>query len=209
MIPPPGIPVSSARALTACFVINLVASAGLAEENPSWRVAQGEVRVVCPMTIGGSFEAKTLSLAGTLVVTTGRPAAFTGELSVDLRSLDSGIGLRNDHLRDEYLEVGKGEGFDKAVLSGIHLGDADAETFQGRTRFSGNFALHGAKQPIAGQAEIRRDPAGVHVEASFPVTLADYGISKPQYLGVGVKGVVQVRVSLVATPLATSAGGAR
>jgi hypothetical protein len=34
------------------------------------------------------------------------------------------------------------------------------------------------------------------------VTITDYGIAKPQYLGVGVKNQVQVRVSLAATPVA-------
>ena len=44
----------------------LLATNGLAVQGPAWSVAQGEVRVVCPMTVGGSFEAQTTSLAGTL-----------------------------------------------------------------------------------------------------------------------------------------------
>ena len=52
--------------------------------------------------------------------TSGSPH-FDGNLTVDLRTLDTGIGLRNDHLRDHYLEVDKGPGFDKAILSEIVL----------------------------------------------------------------------------------------
>ena len=32
----------------------------------------------------------------------------TDSFSVDLRTLDTGIGLRNAHLRDNYLEVSRG-----------------------------------------------------------------------------------------------------
>lgn len=182
-------------------------SAGAAE-GPAWSVAQGEVRVVCPMTVGGSFEAKTTSLRGSVTLAAAQPAAFSGDFSVDLRTLDTGIGLRDDHLRDEYLEVGKGEDFAKAVLSDVHLGGVDAGSFQGKTAFTGTFALHGARRPITGKTEIRREGSSVRVEASFPVTLTDYGIAKPQYLGVGVKDEVEVKVSLVARSVTTQATGA-
>ena len=190
-------------------VVVLLASSGGAAVRSAWSVTRSEVRVVCPLTIGGSFEARTASLSGTLLLEASRPVAFTGDLLVDLRTLDTGIRLRNDHLRDGYLEVGRGGGFDTAVLSGIALGDVDAETLRGRTGFSGTLVLHGSKNTIRGQAEIVREPGAVRVEASFPVSLADYGIEKPQYLGVGVKGEVQVKVTLWATPLETPPAGGR
>ena len=188
----------------------LPAATAFPAEGPAWSVSQGEVRVICPLTVGGSFEAKTPSIAGIVAVTTPHPAAFGGDLTVDLRTLDTGIDLRTDHLREEYLEVGRGQGFDRAVLSDIHLGDVDADTFQGRTRFTGMLLLHGTKKDISGQAEVRREGPSVRIEATFPIVLADHGIPKPQYLGVGVKSQVQVKVSFVATPVATtSAGGSR
>ena len=195
--------------VSAAAVVALLPASGRAAPRPSWRVTRSDVRVVCPLTLGGSFEARTASLRGTLLLDTSRPIALTGDLLVDLRTLDSGIGLRNEHLRDVYLEVGRGEGFDTAVLSGIALGDVDAETFHGRTRFSGTLLLHGSRNTITGQAEIVRQPGSVRVEATFPLALADYGITKPQYLGVGVRDQVQVRVSLWATPVETAGVGER
>jgi polyisoprenoid-binding protein YceI len=165
----------------------------------AWHVVHGDVRVVCPLTVGGSFEAKTGSIQGTVIP--GAPGiALGGELSVDLNTLDTGIGLRNDHLRNRYLEVGRGPGFAQAVLSDIRLGDGDPQRLQGKTPFTGTFLLHGTKKPIAGQATVRQDGRVARVEASFPVTVADFGIEKPQYLGVGVKEQVTVVVSLVAEP---------
>jgi polyisoprenoid-binding protein YceI len=202
---------SSAFMLALCALGPAASSMPLAAATtgPVWRVAHGEIRVVCPLTVGGSFEAKTAALAGTLEESTPHPATFEGSLTADLSTLDTGIGLRSEHLREEYLEVGKGSGFDAAVLSDIHLGDVDATNFQGRTDFSGTFLVHGTKQTVRGQAEIRRQGPVVRIEATFPVTLADYGIPKPQYLGIGVKDQVQVKVSLVAMPVARAAGGGR
>lgn len=196
------------RCLGPCLTAALLANAAAAADVSSYRVTRGDVRVVCPMTVGGSFEAKTSTLDGSLTEESSRPAAFAGSVSVDLKDLDTGIGLRNDHLRTQYLEVEKGDGFDKAVLSDIRLGDIDWATFQGKTGFTGTFLLHGTRKTIAGQAEIRKDGAVVKVEAGFPVTLADFGIAKPQYLGIGVKEKVEATVSLVLSP-APQAGGSR
>ncbi len=198
----------SARALVRMGACLLAFAAPLhGADVPSWRVVRGEVKILCPMTVGGSFEARTPALLGTLVLAGARPLTFGGDIVVDLKTLDTGIGLRDDHLRNEYLEVGKGDGFEKAVLSGLQLGNLDPDSFQGRTPFTGDLALHGVKVAIRGQAEIRRDASSLRVEASFPVRVADHGIPKPQYLGVGVRDEVQVRVSLILSP-STAADGA-
>jgi polyisoprenoid-binding protein YceI len=164
------------------------------------RVDSGQVRVTCAMTVGGRFEAKTSALNGALTLASSSPAVYNGELTVDLRTLNTGIDLRDDHLRNEYLEVGKGEGFSAAVLSAISLGNVDPDTVQGKTAFTGMLLLHGVKKQIAGQADIKRSAGSMRIDASFPVTLTDFGIAKPQYLGVGVKTEVQVKVSMAVKP---------
>jgi hypothetical protein len=45
----------------------------------------------------------------------------------------------------------------------------------------------------------------VDLQATFPVTLSEFGIARPAYLGVGVADVVQVKVALSAQPAAVSA----
>jgi len=195
-------------ALLALAVAAALPVAGRAAEMPAYRIVRGEVRVLCPLTVGGSFEAVTSSLSGTLEVAALRPAVLKGDLTVDLSSLDTGIALRNAHLRDKYLEVGKGGAFAAAVLSDVRLDKVEAPTFHGQTPFTGMLLVHGTRRPVSGQADIRFEGSDVRVAASFPVHIDEYGIAPPRYLGVGVKNEVQVKVSLRITP-APAPGGAR
>ncbi|PYR66949.1 MAG: hypothetical protein DMF88_14515 [Acidobacteria bacterium] len=174
--------------------LSLVAVASIAAAG-SWRVPQGDVSVKCPMTIGGSFNAKTTALAGTL---TAGGSTIDGSLAVDLRTLDTGISLRDDHLREKYLEVDKGAGYDKAVLSQITLKGLNPDAPEGKGSFSGSLALHGVTKMVSGPVDVRKAGAGFRVKASFPVNLPDYNIAEPRYLGVGVKNTVQVEVTFTA-----------
>jgi polyisoprenoid-binding protein YceI len=164
-----------------------------------WRVGQGEVSVKCPMTVGGTFDARTSALTGTLTTSTGRPSVFDGSLAVDLRTIDTGIDLRNEHLRDKYLEVDKGAGYDQAVLSDVVLQGLNADAPAGKGSFTGSLMLHGVKKTVTGPVEIRQAGTGWRVRASFPVNLPDYNVDKPRYLGVGVRDTVQVSVTFTAT----------
>jgi polyisoprenoid-binding protein YceI len=171
------------------------AAAIQAADPASWRVGQGDVRIAVPLRPGGAFEAKTASLAGVVTLVSTQPVALSGELSVDLATIDTGIALRNQHLRENYLEVSKGAGFDKAVLSEIRLGEANGEGFEGTSPFSGTLRLHGVSRTVTGTAEIRREAALVRVTATFPLALTDFGIQPPQYMGVGVANRLMVKVS--------------
>jgi polyisoprenoid-binding protein YceI len=169
-------------------------------EGPSFRLSGADVRITVPVKPGGAFEAKTTALSGTLTLGTSSPVLLKGEISVDLATIDTGIGLRNQHLREKYLEISRGRGFDQAVLSEIRLSQADGEGFQGKTPFAGKLLLHGVSRDVAGTAEIRREGTANLVEASFPLTLTDFGIEPPEYLGVGVANKLLVKVRFSATP---------
>ena len=68
---------------------------------------------------------------------------------------------------------------------------------------SGTLLLHGTRRTISGDVQSRRTPQSARVEATFPIVIADYGIAKPQYLGVGVKEKVEARIEFVAAAEAT------
>jgi polyisoprenoid-binding protein YceI len=187
--------------LGAAGLLALLASNGLAAEGPSWRIERGDVRILVPLKPGGAFTATTPSLAGTLTLEGTKPAHLAGEVAMDLSTIDTGISLRNQHLRENYLEVAKGEGFNKGVLSDIQLSEVGGEAFDGTTPFTGTLLLHGVKHPVTGTVEIHREGEGRRVRAEFPLILTDWAVTPPEYLGVGVGSKLLVRVSLMAMPL--------
>lgn len=176
----------------------------------SWTVASGEVQVRCRLTVGGSFDAVTPDISGSLQQTAPDVASYAGELRVNLATLDTGIGLRNDHLRTTYLETERGPDFGHAVLSGIEL-DAALPGGAGRheTRFSGTLSLHGVERAVEGEAELRRRDGRMQVEAAFSLSLEAFGIPPPRYLGIGVRDAIRVTVRFEAAGGETPSDGAR
>ena len=174
-----------------------------------WRLTSGNVRVRCRLTVGGSFDAATPAISGTLR-RAGPDASYAGALRVDLVPLDTGIELRNAHLRDNYLEVARGEQFRYAALTGIALADPlPPGTARHETAFSGTLLLHGVEQTVAGEAELSRRDAGIRVQAAFSLSLEAFDIPPPRYLGVGVRDEVRVRVTFDAVRGGAADGDSR
>jgi hypothetical protein len=173
----------------------------------SLRVTGADVSVLCPLTIGGSFEAKTKAISGEVTVPSVIRTASTGGTSalgphsiddyvlVDLKTLQTGIGLRDNHMKNKYLEVERGPDFSHARLANLRL-----ERLDGKTTFQGVLTLHGQTKPVTGTADIKPEGDGYRVTASFPVRVSEFGIPEPSYLGVGVKDEVIVRVRMRAVP---------
>ena len=208
---------SLASALRTCLALAALAPAvlGLAGTQPaagveSWSVLAGEVRARCRMTVGGSFDAVTADVSGTLWGAAPGASAFTGEVRIDLTTLDTGIELRNEHLRSSYLELDRGPEFRDAVLSGIVLdepppaGDSRLET-----RFSGTLTLHGVQRAVEGEAELYWRDRRMQVEAEFSLSLDAFDIPPPRYLGIGVRDEIGISIALEAAEYELPTGGLR
>ena len=169
---------------TGALIVALTAGLGA----HAYKVDKSKVVVTCPLTVGGSFEARATAVVGEVRSAPGN--RLEGRLLVDLRSIETGIALRDRHMKENYLEVGK-PGFDRAVLEQIQL-----ERMNGSTPFTGLLTLHGRQRPVAGAATLQETRDGLRVEAEFPVRLSEFGIAEPTYLGVGVTPDVRVRVLL-------------
>src|SRR5262245_51530224 len=99
-------------------------AAGPLATGETYRVSTGAVTVICPLTIGGSFEARTSAVVGDVAVADAS-GAVSGAVQVDLATLQTGIGLRDRHLKDTYLEIGRGETFTTARLEEIRIERAE------------------------------------------------------------------------------------
>ena len=181
------------------FAIVLMTVAALpAGAADAYKVSSGEVTVMCPLTVGGSFEAKTKNLSGDVTPASDEQGAVRGALKVELQTLETGIGIRDRHMKNNYLEVEKGPDFSTATIEDIRV-----EKLEGKTVFTGVLSLHGQKKKVTGAAELQQKDGSIRVQAQFPLKVSDFDIPAPTYLGVGVRDEIQVKVSL----LAVRAGG--
>lgn len=188
------------HALVIAIALVATGAATPAHAAETYRISGGEVTVLCPLTVGGSFEAKTKTLSGEIAPATDQPGAIRGTLKVELQTLETGIGMRDRHMRNNYLEVEKGPTFSTATFDDIRV-----EKLEGKTIFSGILTLHGQRKKISGAAELQQRDGRIRVQAQFALKVSDFEIPAPTYLGIGVRDEIQIKVTLTATPSATAA----
>ena len=188
-----------------CAVMTASGAEAAAADPAAWRIEGGDVKILVPLKPGGAFTATTTSLSGTLGLAGEKPARLAGEVKVTLSTIDTGIALRNQHLKEKYLEVAKGPAYETAVVSDIRFKDADGEAFQGTAPFTAALTLHGVANRVEGTAEIRPLGANRRVKAVFPLVLSDFGITAPVYLGVGVGNRLMVTAQFMAVRTAGAA----
>ena len=180
------------------LVIGVLCAAGFAAPAgaaDAYKVSGAEVVVVCPLTVGGSFEARTKSVSGEVAASTGEPGSVSGSLRVDLQTLETGIAVRDRHMRETYLEVEKGPEFAVATFDQIRI-----EKMDGKSTFKGTLLLHGQKQEVTGTADLQQRDGRIRVQAQFPIKVSSFQIPKPTYLGVGVRDEIQVKVVMTVEP---------
>jgi len=107
-------------------------------------------------------------------------------------------------MRDNYLEVTKGPGFAVATIEGIRIDKLD-----GKTTFNATLLLHGQRKAVSGTAELKPQGDHIRVQAQFPISVSNFAIPKPTYLGVGVKDEVQVKVSMTVESMPTQTAARR
>jgi hypothetical protein len=112
------------------------------------------------------------------------------ESNLVLNNLDTGIGLRDEHMKDEFLEIKK---FPTAQLkiSNIDLPpnfETKPTAISGKA-FTGTLKLHGKEQKISGTFSLSDS---LQLVAKFDIKLTDFGIEIPNYLGIVVADTVAI-----------------
>jgi FKBP-type peptidyl-prolyl cis-trans isomerase FkpA len=143
---------------------------------------------------------------------------------MDMTTLDTGIEMRNGHMKSEmWMDTAK---YPKAVftltkLIGIARDVQMMRDGQTRKLFAeGTMELHGVTRPIKAQLEVTpisasKDTAArlpgdiLHVRATFPIKLDEFGINVPETARIKVANQQQVTVDIFAsTELPKPPGGA-
>lgn len=132
-------------------------------------------------------------------------------LTVDLESLETGISLRDRHMREQYLHTDQ---HPKAALTLQRVKKAaDARLTPGkpsRVVIEGSFTLHGIERKIEVPATVTYMPQSeatmsklpgnlLRVQAEFDVRLADFKIERPQMVFMKVGEVARITVDVFAT----------
>ena len=126
------------------------------------------------------------------------PADISGtaraSFEVDLASLKTGIGMRDGHMREQYLEVEK---YPKAVFVLKEVKSAEPNTLQDNMPVDltllGNFTVHGITKEVEVPAtaiymkenedtKARLPGDLLHITATFDVYLSDHNIKRPQFV---------------------------
>lgn len=110
---------------------------------------------------------------------------------VQLKNLTTGISLRDSHMRDKYLEVGKFPETTLAVpFEALKIPDNGKD---GEGDAKGQVTLHGVTREQAFHYKGACSKEGLcDVTGTLPLNFNDFGIQVPKYLGITVKPEVTV-----------------
>jgi polyisoprenoid-binding protein YceI len=110
---------------------------------------------------------------------------------VDLGSLDTGIGLRNRHMREEYLETDK---YPYAHFKGKIIQAAKEEGSDSKVTLAGNFFIHGVERPVTISGSVIPINDSYHVLCNFAVKLSDYNIKIPTLMFLKISEVIELQL---------------
>jgi polyisoprenoid-binding protein YceI len=112
-------------------------------------------------------------------------------ISVPLSAIDTGIALRNKHMKEKYLETDKYPNAELTVArSAVKEGSGSAQ---------GTMKLHGQSKPVSFNYNAKKAGEGFAVDGTVHLNMKEFGIEVPSYLGVTVKPEVDVAAKFSAS----------
>ncbi len=112
--------------------------------------------------------------------------------AVPLAGVDTGIGLRNKHMTEKYLEVGKFPAAELVVERSALRMPEDGKEAAGKA--PGTMKIHGQSRPVEVNYKAKRAGSAYQVEGSVKLSIKSFGIEIPSYMGVTVKDDVEVEI---------------
>lgn len=165
------------------FSLLVFSSAAFASPDPSVKF----LAIGNPSAIHIQGTTKTLETEKT----SWKDGKFSGTYHVPLDQLETGISMRDRHMKEKYLETAK---YPKADLS-----IADCPVKEGETACEGSLTLHGVTKKIPMKVtwtKLGEEKGAKKWKANteFGLKLSDYGISIPKFANITVAEDVAVQV---------------
>ncbi len=179
-------------------IIMLISSGAGAQNSLTFHINDETKRDIVTFTSKAPLETivgKTGEVMGFVTVDPGDVMGSTeGRIEVDLTSLKTGIGLRDSHMREQYLET---DMFPKTVFEMTRVIETTQNTLQDQRpvelKLEGNFSVHGVTRRIVvpmtvtyireSEATGARHPGDLlHIVGTFDILLSEYSIKRPQFV---------------------------
>jgi polyisoprenoid-binding protein YceI len=114
----------------------------------------------------------------------------TGAFEIPLNSFETGMSVRNNHLKEKVFETSK---FDKSKLTITKLTLPAGKTGELKDLpFTGKLNLHGVDKDVSGTATVMVGDKTLGFSAQFEVKLSDFQIPPPEFMGMTMQDVVKV-----------------
>ena len=98
---------------------------------------------------------------------------------VDLNTLDTGIGLRNRHMRESYLETEK---YQFSFFEGSISNSKSISKNNFEVTVQGKMFIHGITKDVTIPGIISIEGDYIHIKSNFTVALSDYKIDIPKLM---------------------------
>ena len=122
------------------------------------------------------------------------------EARLPVKSLTTGMGLRDDHMRKRVFTNPDGTVPDITFVSREAVCSPDASKRQAKCSVSGELAIRGIQRPFTMTLIVSRDGAGFRAAGDGIVKLSTYGIEQPSQLGVRTRDDVKLHLDFTALP---------
>jgi len=156
-----------------------------------------------------TIHGRTTSVAGTIDADPANANDSKVNVTIDLTTLDTGISMRNDHMRNKFLQV---EQFPKAEFKSVSISGPKTVAPNKPADFTitGDMTIHGVTKRVSApvrvvlipESELTKSSRGpgdwIHATAEFAIKLSDFGIAVPQTLGMKLSNDIALKLDLFA-----------
>jgi polyisoprenoid-binding protein YceI len=157
-----------------------------------------------------TIKGTTTKVGGTITADPAAPAAASVDVTIDLTSLDTGISMRNEHMRsDKYLDTEK---FASATFKSVSVAGPKsiAPNQASEINVTGDLTIHGVTKRVTvpvrvvviPESELSKGSRGpgdwIHATTTFSIKLTDYGITVPEKLVMKLANEVAVKLDVFA-----------
>ena len=156
-----------------------------------------------------TIHGRTSKVTGTIAADPADVPASSVDVTIDLASLDTGIDMRNGHLRERFLQVDK---FPTATFKSVSVAAPKSIAPNSPTvvNVTGDLTIHGVTKRITvpvrvvviPESDLTKSSRGpgdwIHATTDFPIKLGDYGIPVPENLVMKLSDRIGIRLDLFA-----------